>query len=222
VKPARSITVAFSGLDGAGKTSQARALREAVEALGSDAVLEWAPAWQLNLRFVANPVRRLLRLGPRSDAPPGLGNPDLRPAHDPTVVAHGWAVIQAFAIALSLWRARLRHALRGRVVVLDRQGLDFAVFLVYRHGGGRRLMPEVRLLRALAPRPSLAFLLDISAEIARARKPEQFSVDELRVQAELYRRLAPGFGAERLDGELPAEQVSAAVAERVWRRLGAR
>lgn len=210
----RPLTIAFSGLDGAGKTSQAHALCDALEVRGLEPVVEWAPALQLNLRFLANPVRRLLRLGPRADAPPSLSNPDLRPAHDPTVIAHGWAVIQVFAIALSLWRSWLRHAFRGRVVILDRQSLDFAVFLLYRHGAGRRL-PELRFLRLLAPRPSVAFLLDISAETAWGRKPEQFSVEELRAQSELYRRLAPVFGVEVLDGERPAEQLGGEVVERV-------
>src|SRR5207244_466695 len=152
-RPVGTISVAFSGLDGSGKSTQARALRDALEALGSDAAVEWAPARLPSLRFIANPVRRVLRLGARSDAPPGLSHPDLRPAHAPTVVAHGWVAIQAFAIALSLWRSQVRHALRGHVVILDRQTLDFAVFELYRHGAGRRLAQEIRLLRALAPPP---------------------------------------------------------------------
>jgi thymidylate kinase len=210
--------VSFSGLDGAGKTAQARALRNALESLGVEAVVEWAPAHQVNLRFLANPIRSLLKMDARSTAP-GHSNPDLRPTRHPALVTHAWVTIQAVAIAWSLWRSALSHVGRGRVVIFDRQALDFAVFVLYRHGASHRLGPELRLLRAFAPRPALAFLLDVAGDTARDRKPEQFTVEELRMQARLYRRERSLFAVELLDGEADVEELCSYVAERVWRRL---
>ncbi len=217
-KPARTQILAFSGLDGAGKSSQTQALASALERLGFQAAVEWAPSHALQLNFVANPVRRMLRVGKRSTAP-GAVNPDLRPAELPAVVAHAWLTLQALATTVSLWRACLPHLGRGRIVVFDRYGLDYAVFMQYRHGAGRRFRFQTWLIRALSPRPRCAYLLDVSAETAIARKEEQYRVDELRHQSELYRKEAAAFGAARVDGELPHDDLCELIAQDVWRSL---
>ena len=72
---------------------------------------------------------------------------------------------------------------------------------LYGEAGNSRL--QRRLIRAAAPRPRLAYYLDVSPETAHARK-QDWTLDQLRVQARLYEEESAAFGAQRLNAELPA------------------
>jgi thymidylate kinase len=217
-RPGRTRIVSLSGLDGAGKSSQARSLRDALDRLGFCAVAEWAPSYELNLGFIASPARRLLHLRQRSTAGPHV-SPDFRPSSYPAVVAHVWVALQAVVTTLSLWRALGRHIGRGRVVILDRYALDAAVFLRYRHGADRDFRFQIWLMRALSPKPLCSYLLDVSGETAIRRKEDQYAVEELLRQAELYRQEAAAFGVRRLDGERAEGELCEAIATEAWRKL---
>jgi thymidylate kinase len=211
--------ISLSGLDGAGKSSQARLLADSLEQLGFSVVVEWAPARHPDLRLVSEPVRRLLRIGRRSRAS-GRVNPDFRPTRYPAAVAHTWVAIQVIATVFAFWRGVAPHLGRGKVVVFDRYGLDFAVFLRYRHGSaGRAFRPQLRLLEALSPRPLRSYLLDVPAETAHRRKEDQYVLEELRRQAEVYREEVDLFGARRLDGEQTPNELFAAISREVWQAL---
>lgn len=60
-RPHRGAVVAFSGLDGAGKSSQATALAETLQRLGYDAiVVRTRITWEDSLWTIAGPIKRLL------------------------------------------------------------------------------------------------------------------------------------------------------------------
>jgi thymidylate kinase len=62
-RPRRGAVVALSGLDGAGKSSQATALRDVLERLGHDAVVvRTRIAWDDSLWTIAGPIKQLLAL----------------------------------------------------------------------------------------------------------------------------------------------------------------
>jgi thymidylate kinase len=220
-RPRRSRVIALSGIDGAGKSSQATFLQETLDRLGYDAVVEWSPSHAISLKALATPIRRLLGYGRQSELPDRV-NPDLRPSAYPAVVVHTWVTLAAFATALSLWRAIGSHLGRERVIICDRHALDFAVFFSYRHGGERRLRFQNWLLRRLAPRPVGAYLLDVAPDTALTRKQDQYLARELHRQAELYRSLAESFGVRTLDGEREVGSVCQEIASDVWRRLQSR
>ena len=154
-RPSRTRIISLSGVDGSGKSSQAQFLRETLDRLGFEAVVEWTPARVVSLDFLTNPARRLLRLGPRSQLP-GRINPDLRPSSYSPVVTHTWVAIASVATAISLWLAVWRHLGRGRVVICDRYTLDFAVFLlVSPRSEGKLAVSGVAVENAVAERPLL-------------------------------------------------------------------
>jgi len=220
-RPARTRIVSLSGLDGAGKSSQSARLVATLDRLGCRTVTVWAPSSQLSLRAAVNPVRRLLGAGPRRSGPAD-SSPDFRPSQYPAVVVHAWAFVLGVAVAAGLWRAVAPHLGRGRVVVFDRSGLDFAVFLRYRHGNGRRFRLQLALLRALSPTPVRSYLLDVSGATARRRKLDQYSAAELSRQAELYREEAATFDTQVVDGERPPAEVSEVIAVDAWNALSRR
>jgi thymidylate kinase len=228
-RPRRPLVVALSGIDGSGKSSQARALVDALEALGHDAAIEWAPiASNPWLDAIAQPVKRVLgrsrrfRPGPPSEESPASGlerTPGTVLREQSPLVTSVWATLVSLANAL--WQARVtaRHTLAGRVVIFDRYELDSVVRLRFMYGAERSYALQRRLIRLCSPRPVAAFFLDIDAETSLARKDDRWSLEDLQTQVHLYREEYARLDVTRLDGSRPREELCAEIAEAVWRRL---
>ena len=77
----------------------------------------------------------------------------------------------------------------------------------------------IGLARRLSPRPLRGYFVDVPPETAYARKAEQYSLDDLTRQAELYREESARLGVHKIDGERPREDLCAKIAEDVWRAL---
>jgi thymidylate kinase len=233
--------VAFSGLDGAGKSSQAEALRDALERLGYDARLEWTrlewtTLWEGGsaLAKIAWPATRAVALAERlrrqETAAPAeplqadwytdvVDTPASRLRRRFSAVNAAWVAVVAIAHARAQRRATAPHIRAGRAVICDRYTLDAATFLRFRYGEGRRFRRQIRLLERLSPRPLCAYHVDVPATVALARKAEQYSQDELERQAHLYREERDDLGVLAVDGERPREELCTEIALDVWRAL---
>ena len=230
-RPRRPIVVALSGLDGAGKSSHAAALRDALAELDVPAAVVWTPLGQnATLELIGRPAKKLLsklRFGPmrqlaeRSAGGSVFSNPstteDSRAGRSRVTAA--WATFVAILNVLAQRRALARHALGSRVVVYDRHALDSVVRMRFLYGEAGNSRLQRRLIRAAAPRPRLAYYLEVSPETAHARK-QDWTLDQLRVQAELYADESSAFGVRRLDAEAPRYDLCAEIASEVWRSLG--
>jgi thymidylate kinase len=231
----RPSIVAFSGLDGSGKSSQAELLRRTLEAQGIDAEVAWVPvAINESLARIKSIVRALLSRLPgwrgRVYAPPP---PDATRTHG--VVADEakelvtrssaarqlWSTFVVLTNVLGHWRELLRHR-RCDVVIFDRYALDTAVRIHTWYGDRGNVGFQVWLARALSPRPLRAYLLDVPAATAHERKDDGWTLGELAAQADLYRRELARFGASLLDGERPTEELAGAVRTQVLARLDRR
>jgi thymidylate kinase len=195
MRASRPVRVSFSGLDGAGKTRQIDAL---VSALGVDHSVEviWLPTkvWPEPLLNRLPPGFRS-RLGPKRTAVAGAAAMRVAPARGhlrDTLRSVVWVVIATFA-AVSVGLSLRHRASKSRadLLVLDRYRLDSLVKLHFWYG---EVSPDwlSRVVRALAPTPDVEFLLRVDPAVAYARKPEQWSVAQLSMQAGLYDRFAAG------------------------------
>jgi thymidylate kinase len=230
-RPRRPLVVAFSGLDGAGKTSQAGALRDTLRALDVEAAVVWSPmGGNLTLELIARPLKRLLRslrfgplagLAERSAAGHVMSNPDRQQAGlRGRLLTRAWGTLVVVLNLVSQRRAVLRHALAGRrVVVFDRHALDSIVRLRFLYGTSGSSRLQLLLVNAIAPKARFAYLLEIRSETALTRKSDEWTLDHLGRQAELYREYAGRLGVRRLDGELPREELSSEIAAEVWHGL---
>jgi thymidylate kinase len=219
-RPRRSLLVALSGIDGAGKSSQARWLADSLTALGADVEVVWNDMLgNRALNLLGAPAKALLRLaghrGERlaryDDAPPQSDAPAA------SAVRSVWSMIVTLANALEQQVVATRSLGRGRVIVFDRSPLDLAVrmLVLYRtHAEAQR-----RLIQLAAPRPDLAFFLDIPAEVSLARKNDIWSASQLHEHTMLYSALAPTFGVRRLDGQRPPDEIAAEIAREAWLAL---
>lgn len=221
--------ISFSGLDGAGKSSQAEALRETLVQLGWEVTmqwvrLEWTTLWENRwLGVLGWPARTALGVLARTRrSPAGAASPVLTATavrERSGLVTNVWVTVVALAHGLAQRRETRPHLRSGVIVICDRYTLDAAAHLRFRYGESHRFRLQIGLLRRLSPEPLRAYFVDVPAETAHARKSEQYSLEELMRQARLYREEAPQLGVLRLDGERTREELCAAVAEDVWRAL---
>jgi len=225
----RPQVIALSGIDGSGKSLQARALAETLARLGRPAGVVWTPlaneAW---LNHLVRPVKRVLALVPGLRPPPAVVDPGRREVasnpwhvlrHRSPALTSVWVTIVALANAWSLGRGVLRNAWAGRVIVADRYHLDSAVRMRFLYDEKRSFGLLRRVAGALSPAPRLSFFLDVEPATSLARKDDGWSLEELVTQARIYREEQESFGAEHLDGSRPSEELCSHIAEKVWRSL---
>ncbi|MFQ5880232.1 MAG: dTMP kinase [Dehalococcoidia bacterium] len=199
----RGLFVALEGGEGAGKSTQAQALKERLEAAGRSVTLSREPGgtdlgrevWRIIARGEAEPMAELLLFAAA------------RAQHTEEVV---------------------RPALeRGEVVVADR----YADSSVAYQGYGRGIaLNHVRAVNHIATRglvPNLTVLLDVAVEVGLARKGCPEEGDRIGSQGrDFHQRVRQGYLAlaeeerERflvVDGTLPPAEVT----QRIWERVQA-
>ena len=209
VSPTR-FTVAFSGIDGAGKSTQAARF---VAALGTFQV----PAKAIWLRIGYGDSRLLKsvsRFGRRL-LPAGSGDAMVARAGGAPPDAHatrrgplGWA--WALAVTLnfvSLARRTVRRT-RGAVLANDRALPDALVGLEEGWGGSVSLAVQAWILERFAPRADLTVYLRIDPAVALGRKEDIFAGRVLEEHARAYDRLLPSRpGVVTIDAERPIAEI---------------
>jgi thymidylate kinase len=201
VRPQAGMLVSVSGPDGSGKTEHARALVDALQLCELKAHYFWSRGGSTGLIGALHHLRARLRPG---TSPPVAGDAISRRRtrlSNPLVrVAWSWAVA-ADQLTTYYLRAWLPSRL-GRIVVCDRYAYDTAVEM------DASLPPDARwsrmaisALTRLAPRPRLAYLLDVAPETARARKPDEPWHAHLDDERRSYLDLAQGYTLRVLSTE---------------------
>jgi dTMP kinase len=195
------VFVSFEGVDGSGKTTQARLLEEHLKGLGRDVVATREPGGT----ELGEELRRLV-----------LNGPEISP----------WAEAAIFAAARAEHAAEvIRPALvRGADVVCDRFVDSSLAYQGIARGLGLDRVLELNLTVLEGLLPDRAFVVALDAETAAERregKPDRIEQEGDGFQADVgraYEQLAERFPerVELLDGLLPAETIAA----EVRRRLG--
>jgi thymidylate kinase len=226
----RGRLVAFSGLDGSGKSSRVDALRTTLDALGYDVTSTWTRLGSAaSLDAAAAPLKRLARRVVRrpvqSPAPSRYAEghvPDVDPGRSlresSRALTYLWSLFVTVVHVAGQRRAVRRSLRAGRLVIADRWTLDSMVHLHYRYGD-RPFRLHHLLLRRAVPRAAVAFLVDVPAEEALRRKQEQYDLGNLQRQHDLYARLAPVIDARVVDGTRAPYQLDAEIALAVWQAV---
>ena len=186
----RSIrSVSFSGIDGAGKSTQIERLRAELERRGLRVRV---------LRFWDD-VAALTRL--REDAghkvfkgEKGIGTPEA-PVNRRDKNVRGWPMSMLRLLLYLLDALSLRRAIRNAIpgdadfVIFDRYTYDELANLNLNRSVMRAY---ARFLLRIVPGPDISFVLDADPEAARARKPE-YPLEFLRLNREAYLQLSRMF-----------------------------
>lgn len=213
--PGEPILVSFSGLDGAGKTTQICELRDAIVQLGLSSVL--ITFWDdvvVGSRLREGFVHKVL------GSERGIGEPG-RPVErrDKNVRSAGLTVMRYLLYLADAVNLRLivRRARRNNpaVIVVDRYLYDELANLPIENRFSARY---AKLLAAIAPRPQLAFLLDADPAQARARKPE-YSLEFMYSSRRAYFHLTQLLGTITVIPALGLEDTRSTVLAKFLRTL---
>jgi thymidylate kinase len=203
--------VSFSGIDGAGKSTQIKALQRHLQQLGVRSNLY--TFWD---NVVVFPRLREHMSFKAFKGDKGIGRPD-KPIsrRDKNVTSWYVIVIRLFLYLLDAYS--LRMAVRGSYD----SGADFIVFDRYIYDelanlplNSRPILLYVRLLQHLVPKPDIAFIVDADPEAAHIRKPE-YPLEFVRKNRDSYIRLSRLVRGMIVLPPLPVEELTAKVQETI-------
>ena len=198
--PSGSIVISLSGLDGAGKSTQISMIEEYCQSRG----LQTKILVMYDDVSLSNRLQRLLQ----------PWKPRIRPARKkmnrarPSVDSRGlrvdknffsWPtfVVKPFAYVADVLLLRIQLAKLSRqcdVVTCDRFIYDTLVNLIALRDNSF-VRAFIRMALTLAPRPDIAVLLDVPAEVAFARKPEypvEYGTKRLKGYGYVFSTLSAG------------------------------
>jgi thymidylate kinase len=215
VRRAGTARVSISGPDGSGKSTQLAQLRAMLASVGTPVAVAWAPTITRKRSYSR---RRTTEQLPTDGSPITVRRSARRRRF--RLMEHGWATAITVRNAAEMWR-HVVQAPRGHVLLVDRFSLDAEVKLQYWYGHrrGLNLGFERRLFRAIAPRADVAVLLVVPAERNRARRPQDWTSEQLAVFWRLYPEIAGTLGAVVIDGDRAIPEVASDVVRAVWRLL---
>jgi len=211
----RKMMVSFSGIDGAGKSTQIANLCAHLHAAGKrvSIVTFWDDV--ATLKSMREGAGHKIFKGDK-----GVGSPDAPiERRDKNVRSPLMTMVRLglyFLDTLSLRRAT-RRVLRSEsdVIIFDRYLYDELANLNFNRG---ILRLYVRLLLRLVRRPDVSLVLDADPVEARKRKPE-YPLDFLHENREAYLRLARVLGGFTVIPPLPLSEAKAAVVGAAMQRL---
>lgn len=208
--------IAIEGIDGAGTTTQAHKLHDALRAKGLPVHQTREPS--------DGPVGVLIRqiLSGRVVVP---GVSGVRPP-DWTTMALLFAADRVDHVDAEI----VPNLMDGVTVISDRYDYSSVAYQSLTSEGGDGTIEWVRTINGQARRPDLTIVLDVPPEIAatrrkqRARAPELYEDDELQARlASFYGDIEKHFPSDTIvhvDGSAPLETVSAAVLAAVIKHRG--
>jgi len=215
IRGQRGLIVSFSGIDGSGKTVHIRALAGAFEKAEVRTHTFWS-------RFGSSAktgerARQRSKEVKASDTATSLARRRKRLRHP--AIRLGWLMCNLTLLVLRYnWHVRLKRRL-GEVVICDRYICDAAVEINASLPDDPGLCRWAELLLIhLSPRPDVAWLLDVPADVSVERQTDEnrsmASREELSRQRSVYRALAGTYGLNVVEtGSRPEETTSRVVRE---------
>jgi dTMP kinase len=203
------LLITFSGVDGSGKSTLAQAL---IEQLSSEGIktqyLWWFSANDSLLGKLAGSVVQKLATPIESNAAgfPKVGR-----------VRALYQLLVLIDFLLHVWSA----SILGKNLVCDRYVYDIVVFFASElHYSESKAKNLIRLLQSVTPKPLIAFLVDVPAEVAMQRKNDIPSSEEHERLRKLYFDLAKGDATVKfVDGSKRLKEVNYTVWVQVRDRL---
>ena len=203
----RANLASFSGIDGAGKSTQIDALRARLEADGRKVVV--IRFWDdiASLTRIREGAGHTIFKGDK-----GVGTPSA-PIERRDKNVSSWAMTGVrlfiyFIDAVSV-RGAVKRALRSGadLVIFDRYIYDELANLTL---GNPAMRAYARLIMTLVPRPNISYVLDADPLMARARKPE-YPLEFLCTNRQSYETLCDLIGGMTVIAAMPVEDVKLAV-----------
>ncbi|MGH9588622.1 MAG: thymidylate kinase [Acidobacteriaceae bacterium] len=214
----RSVAVSFSGMDGAGKSTQIDALARYMEQSGLQVqrVAFWDDVARLT-SFRETAGHKIFR------GDKGVGTPE-KPIErrDKNVRSRFMSLVRLFLYtvdAVSLRMVAIRYRRSGSdLIIFDRYAYDELVNL---NLNNPLVRIYARFVMWLTPRPDVSYVLDANPVEARARKPE-YPLDFLIECRESYKALNRTIGGMTIIPPMPVAEVHREVLRFALEQLSAK
>jgi len=207
--------ITLSGVDGAGKTTQVRALQAALNTCDLRATQVWYRAGSARwVSMLTRFAKRGATAGPPQPTPSRVESRRQR-LRSPWA-RQAWSWLTTVELLLKYSAHVAVPLLLGRVVICDRYVYDaLADWSAYFGEPDIEKRVAARVLLALTPHPRLAYWLDLPPEEALARSQDGTPASFLATLSEAYRRVAASQGLHRVNGSQTWEAISSPVVSEV-------
>ena len=211
----RKMFVSFSGVDGAGKSTQIAALRRWLEAQGLrvSTITFWDNI--ATLTGIREGAGHKIFKGEK-----GVGSPEA-PVNRRDKNVQSWQMTCVrfclYALDAISTRINVKRALRSDAdfVIFDRYIYDQFANLRLRGGF---VGAYVKTLMKIVPRPDISYVLDADPQAARARKPE-YPLDFIYINRRAYLDLSEMLGGITVIAAGPIDQMKAEVLRHAFRAM---
>jgi len=211
VEQKKGVFLSFEGIEGTGKTTQARLLSERLQAEGHDVVLTFEPGGTV----IGSRIREILLL----------------PEHLEMSAITELLLYNA-ARAQHLAEKILPAIKKGKIIITDRFSDSTVAYQCYARGIDKTLVMSLDQLATGGLLPDLTLLFDLDAEAGLARNRNANKTDRIELEdIEFHRRVREGYLAVAkadpdrvsiVDAALPIAEVRAQVWKIVKERLKAK
>ncbi len=217
--------IVLMGLDGSGKSTQARFACEWLRDQGIPAQVVWMRGESYLTQPVLKVGKVLLRAPKEEKRGGGIGSGDEYRRYTAgkqsmfrnRFLRAVWRTLTIIDLYITFRMSFRRVARDTRVVILDRYVYDSLIDIdsAFGSGGAEAVMMLDPSLLGLFPKPDAVFLLEIPPEEAMRRKDDIPSIVYLQERHGLYEKFAQITGAVRVDATGSIEQVRAEMAGRL-------
>ena len=210
IRPNGGLVVSISGMDGSGKTLQMEILRRVLVTSGAPYTYYWN---RIGCSRLTKLLSGILRRG-ESSGDNSFSTSQMDLGRRNSVIQTAWAWLMALDLVIRYnWRVRLAifkgYLGTGKVVICDRYTIDAAAEMLTRiPESGRGVRTAIAFLKALSPRPDIAFLLDVPVDVAQRRHDISISREVVSRNREHYLELADRFGVKIISGVEPQAEIS--------------
>jgi len=201
----RPALIALCGVDGSGKTEQARLLAQVLDTCALHHRTVWSrgassPLADAVIRLCKPLVARGSTMDTMSDSADAKLERKSAWLRRPVLRA-GWKALVAVDLIWLYATHIVPQLVMGRIVIADRYVYDALVELsVLTDSGALAEGCYARILRLKCPRPSLAAYLRVTPEIAAARKPDE-PAEYIERQVLMFDRMSAAWAMETYDAD---------------------
>ena len=218
MKGKKRIFVCFTGIDGSGKTTLARAMTERMNSSG----LKYEYVYNRLTPFLLQPFilighKLFLRGKDINENYAEYSDTKKRVIrNNPLSHVYQWLLLLDYSIQVFVKVSV--PLMRGRNIVCDRYvydtlATDLAIDFSY---SDKNIEQTLKRFFRLFPKPDLTFLVDVPEELACQRKTDVPSIEYLRERRQVYLKIARQYGMTVLDGSKSLAELEAEIESKVW------